>query len=102
MNKTDLNDALISTWKKAYEEVLRYEKGVRSDLEISEEMFDDFCRIGYIQQGMSGDWQETWKLTNFGRKQMKSYIALFNQGERLDSIEADLNAAIAELKAIIA
>lgn len=85
-----------------YEEILRKEKGIKSELEISEEMFEDFCRIGYIQQGMSGEWEETWKLTDFGRKQMTSFVNLVEQGDVLASIEANLKTAIADLEAVIA
>lgn len=102
MNKTIVDDTLISKRKEAYEEILRQEKGVRTELKISEALFDDFCRIGYIQQGMTGDWKETWKLTKFGKRQMLSFLNLVKQEERLNSIKTKLKSAIAEMTAIVA
>ena len=65
---------------EAYRAILDSEQhGNVSDLNISRELFRNFCLVGYFQRGIDGQEQNRWKLTDFGRTQMKAHLAVFDQ-----------------------
>ena len=79
---------IIYNREEAYQYVLDEKHGSVSKLKenLQQEVFNDFLRLGYIKQGMDGEWDERWQLTEFGKEQMESYISLNNQTELLDLI----------------
>jgi hypothetical protein len=46
-------------------------KGVKEELisKIGEELYKEFCLLGYISQGVNGSGVKTWIATNLGKKQ---------------------------------
>lgn len=71
---------IISDRVEAYRKILESEQhGNVNALPISRELFRNFCLVGYFQRGIDGQEQKRWKLTNFGRSQMKAYLALVDQ-----------------------
>lgn len=71
---------------EAYRAILDSEQhGNVSDLNISRELFRNFCLVGYIQQGVDGAWEKRWKLTDFGRTQMQAHLVLMDFKEQLEA-----------------
>ena len=65
---------------EAYRAILNGEQhGNVRELNISRELFRNFCLVGYFQRGIDGQEQNRWKLTNFGRSQMQAYLAVVDQ-----------------------
>lgn len=85
------SEAKIYDRGEAYRYILKTEQGFVDEIRISEELFKDFCYIGYIRLGMDGKWRERWRITDFGKSQFHSYLELFEQ-------EADLNDILKALE----
>lgn len=64
--------------QKAYKYVLDERKGTQSKLisTIGQELFDEFCILGFITQGADAKWEKRWRITNFGQKQFSDYVEL--------------------------
>lgn len=77
---------------EAYRYVLETKQGFVDEILISEELFKDFCCIGYIRLGMDGKLRERWRITEFGESQFQSYLELFDQEEDLNNILRELEA----------
>ncbi|MDE5610386.1 MAG: hypothetical protein K2I66_08390 [Bacteroidales bacterium] len=75
---------------EAYRYILETKQGFVDEIRISEDLFEDFYRIGYIHLGMDGQWRERWQITDFGESQFQSYLELFDQEADLDDILNEL------------
>lgn len=66
----------------AYEYLLDKECGWRKDAEnaVTKKLFRELRNVGYIKEGMDGEWRERWSLTEFGESQIRSYVDLFKRG----------------------
>lgn len=84
-------EAKIYDRGEAYKYVLKEDHGFVDEIRISDELFRDFCNIGYIRMGMDGKWRERWQITEFGKEQFQSYLELFDQEEELESILKELD-----------
>lgn len=85
-----INETKIYDRKEAYKYVLDTDHGFVDEIQIAEELFNDFCYIGYIHLGMDGNWRERWQITDFGRNQFQSYLELFDEEEELDDVLNEL------------
>jgi len=49
--------------------------GIKDELvsKISSEMYEDFCLLGFILQGVNDVGERTWKITECGKKQFDFY-----------------------------
>ena len=85
----------------AYEYILKEGCGRKDVLlkKIGQDLFDEFCFVGYIKQGMDGNLNERWKLTNFGRSQTKSYFDFKNKTKEIVN---EFNAIQKEVERLIA
>ena len=74
--------------EEAYKYVLTQDHGDVSKFEkdLTPDIFRDFCRLGYIKQGMDSRKEERWKVTDFGRTQLRSYIDLLEQENQIADI----------------
>lgn len=61
---------------QAYRYLFNTRQGKTEELikEIGSILFDEFRLVGYIKEGMSGNWVERWQLTKFGENQISTYI----------------------------
>ena len=66
---------------EAYRYVLYRDHGTTKELKshLSQDIVDDFFSLGYIQRGMDGEWNERWKITDFGRVQLNEYVEVIDQ-----------------------
>ena len=83
--------------QKAYTYLIEKKCGYREDLikKITEELFDEFCLIGFIREGMDGEWKERWTLTDFGKSQITSHFNFMEKSEKLKSINYKFTIALA-------
>ncbi len=88
-------DKLISNREEAYSYILSTDNGFIDEIEITQDLFNDFCLVGYIKQGMDGDWRERWQVTDFGKSQLQSYINFFDQEQELSDLLSRLGIATA-------
>ena len=81
--------------QKAYEYIIEKKCGYREDLvkQITQELFDEFRLIGFIKEGMDGEWKERWKITEFGKFQITSHFNFINISEKSQSINRKFNIA---------
>ena len=49
--------------------------GTKTELikEIDKDLYEEFCLLGYIKQGLNGHHQATWKITEQGKSQHDFY-----------------------------
>lgn len=85
------NDSVVINKQQAFEYLLNKKSGFKKDLRISEELFNEFCLVGYIKQGMDGNWAERWHLTKFGECQIQSYLSFFKKADELSEIYKSLS-----------
>ncbi len=73
---------------EAYEYLSNHKDGTKSDIEseITPKLFEEFCRIGYVQAGMDGNWNERWQITDFGESQIKAYRKFLDKERELDDL----------------
>lgn len=78
---------------EAYNYLIKEEKGKRSDVinSIGEDLFTEFRLIGFIKEGMDGNWVERWQITPFGKEQMNTYLKFQEIDRELDEICKELN-----------
>jgi len=84
---------LIYSREEAYRYILATECGYTNEIGIAPELFEEFCLVGYIKQGMDGEWNERWHITDFGRVQIKSYLNFFDQENELKNLLTNLGIA---------
>lgn len=67
--------------KIAYNYILNQGYGVRQAVieMIGENMFHELCIIGFIKEGVDGEGEERWQLSEFGQSQMIAYLELLNK-----------------------
>ena len=82
---------IISAKRTAFEYLMEHKCGSVSELQISEELFNEFCLVVYIRQGMDGSWNERWHLTEHGEHQISSYIDFFQRTDELLKIGQELS-----------
>ena len=72
----------------AYKYLLEKRSGYRDELisVITDELFEEFCLIGFITEGMDGEWNERWRLTDFGESQITSHFRFIKVTERLKNL----------------
>lgn len=78
----------METRKTACEYLLKKDNGTKKELieEIDEELFNEFRLIGYFKEGVDGSLAERWKLTDFGKSQIRSYLEFYKISEELRAV----------------
>lgn len=71
--------------KEFYQYVLTHENGNTDDTGIKENLglFNQFCSVGFVTQGIDGIGNRRWKITDFGKVQISSYLELVEMKEQL-------------------
>ena len=66
----------MKTREEAYEYLIKNGQGETKILkkEIGEDIFDELRLIGFIKEGMDGNWVERWQITSFGKEQISAYL----------------------------
>ncbi len=74
--------------KEAYNYILTEKNGPQNEIlrAIGNDLFQEFCLVGFIKQGMDGAWVERWQITEFGKSQISSYLELYNIKNNLNEI----------------
>lgn len=80
----------ITDRKKAYEYLLANKCGRRNETTLCDELYKEFCLIGFIKEGMDGNWTPRWQVTDFGTHQMKTYLNFSKVKEKLLLIKEKL------------
>jgi hypothetical protein len=90
MEKTIMTERQI-----AYDYLIKTKCGYRDDLikKITLELFDEFRLIGFIKEGMDGEWKQRWKITDFGESQITSHLTFIKISEKLKLINKKYNIA---------
>lgn len=78
---------------EAYNYLIKTENGERSEAikKIGEDLFTELRLIGFIKEGMDGNWIERWQITPFGREQINTYLKFEEIDNELDEICKELN-----------
>ena len=86
---------LINNRIDAYKHILETKCGNKTDLveKITLELFEEFCLVGYIQEGMDGKWNERWQITSFGASQIQTYLNFSQKEKGLDAFIQTLGVA---------
>lgn len=78
--------------EEAYKYLLRERQGERESIikNIGEDLFTELRLVGFIKEGMDGNWVQRWQITSLGDEQMSSYIEFNEMDKELEKICAEL------------
>lgn len=65
---------------KAYRYIIEEKCGERKMVlkEITPDLFRELLNVGYLKEGMDGDWNKRWRMTEYGEEQIGAYLELYN------------------------
>ena len=88
----DVRDAVVKRIE-AYEYLNEKKSGLKSEIikVIKQQLFEEFCLVGFIKEGVDGNWNERWQITDFGKSQVTSHLNLIKINQKLESIKEEFH-----------